>query len=94
MAWLLQGSLQQNNATEWNVLSQGSRELEGLLKLVSKERLQLERHFVLATQVLYSRPDNHLYNPMARVLFFFGDVLLGIIDWKSLITFFEILLRI
>lgn len=43
---------QQNGAAEWSVLSQGSRELEGLLKLVSKERLQLERHFVLATQVL------------------------------------------
>ena len=50
---------QQNGAAEWSVLSQGSRELEGLLKLVSKERLQLERHFVLATQVL-SR-ENLLY---------------------------------
>lgn len=49
---ILQESLQQQqNGAEWNVLSQGSRELEGLLKLVSKERLQLERHFVLATQV-------------------------------------------
>lgn len=42
---------QQQTGAEWTILSQGSRELEGLLKLVSKERLQLERHFVLATQV-------------------------------------------
>ncbi|XP_045028907.1 uncharacterized protein LOC116921277 isoform X4 [Daphnia magna] len=43
---------QQQNGVEWTILSQGSRELEGLLKLVSKERLQLERNFVLATQGL------------------------------------------
>ena len=43
----------QHSGAEWNILSQGSRELEGLLKLVSKERLQLERHFVLATQVRF-----------------------------------------
>ncbi|KAI9559005.1 hypothetical protein GHT06_015794 [Daphnia sinensis] len=43
---------QQQNGAEWTILSQGSRELEGLLKLVSKERLQLERNFVLATQGL------------------------------------------
>ncbi|KZS08194.1 Uncharacterized protein APZ42_027902 [Daphnia magna] len=42
---------QQQNGVEWTILSQGSRELEGLLKLVSKERLQLERNFVLATQI-------------------------------------------
>ncbi|XP_046456234.1 uncharacterized protein LOC124203590 isoform X6 [Daphnia pulex] len=42
----------QQNGVEWTILSQGSRELEGLLKLVSKERLQLERNFVLATQGL------------------------------------------
>jgi hypothetical protein len=48
----VQESLQtQQNGVEWTILSQGSRELEGLLKLVSKERLQLERNFVLATQV-------------------------------------------
>lgn len=51
----LQESLQQQqNGVEWTILSQGSRELEGLLKLVSKERLQLERNFVLATQVCKS----------------------------------------
>ena len=50
--FLFQESLQtQQNGVEWTILSQGSRELEGLLKLVSKERLQLERNFVLATQV-------------------------------------------
>jgi hypothetical protein len=48
----VQESLQtQQNGVEWTILSQGSRELEGLFKLVSKERLQLERNFVLATQV-------------------------------------------
>lgn len=58
----------QQNGTEWNILSQGSRELEGLLKLVSKERLQLERHFVLATQVSRFSPNRHRFESFVSVI--------------------------
>lgn len=61
-----QDSLGQQAGAEWGVLSQGSRELEGLLKLVSKERLQLERHFVLATQVSRQRGRATRDERMAR----------------------------
>lgn len=63
----VQESLQtQQNGVEWTILSQGSRELEGLLKLVSKERLQLERNFVLATQVRHFLHHFILFFPTRR----------------------------